>query len=736
MKQKNRILSWVLAVCLCMSLAAPAALAAEETGGQPSEEAEIQQTPELEIEERSLDLGEYVVQHDNTAGEPFSVTLKNTGSVAVEVSLPNGSRTQSTDMGGHQISIWSTHMDAQEATAAVEPGASLTLFGSCRIDVEDALDLDSYGEFSVEWTISLNVAAAGGEAVQMDFPVTLTYELVPLYGISPAVIDLGEIPLGESNDYWYQAEAPATLFSNSEVGIRSSGTSGAVFERDGENPHPGIAFDPRIYEQGGDGSFVIYGEGELPVRGFGRFFRSSESSMGEEPPYGEYTVSGTYTYGIYDYAAGGYSFDDVTIPVVFTYTIVPTEESTDPEEPVEPEEGKKYDLSISTTSLDFGTLALGYDSVPSRTITVTNTGTERLYVSHGILHAGPYTVEENPESNYLDPGASKTYTVTPIENIGYAGNYDDELAIDYHGVELIVSLSLTVEGDAAMSLSPNSMDFGTAADGYDQPAAKTVTVTNTGDTELTLRQPTAEDYEIGDLSRTTLSAGQTATFTVRPKAGLEAGSHSETVSLRAGEAGSVSLRLSFTVMAEDEAEPFTDVSESSWFYDAVVYAFEHELMNGTSDTLFAPNATLTRGMMVTVLWRIDGESAAAAAADFSDVAADSWYADAVAWASEEGIVTGTTETTFAPDANITREQLATMLYRYADYKGYDLTGGGSLDGFTDRGSVSSYAEEAVAWAVSEELMSGVDSVTLSPKGSATRAQTATILMRFLENMAK
>ncbi len=184
-------------------------------------------------------------------------------------------------------------------------------------------------------------------------------------------------------------------------------------------------------------------------------------------------------------------------------------------------------------------------------------------------------------------------------------------------------------------------------------------------------------------------------------------------------------------------EPFTDVSEENWFYDAVVYAYTNSLMNGTSDTLFAPNATLTRGMMVTVLWRIDGESAAAAAADFTDVAADSWYADAVAWASQEGIVTGTSETTFAPNANITREQLATMLYRYAVYKGMETaTLEENLTGFTDAGDVSGYAVQAMNWAVGAELVGGMDGSTLQPKGSATRAQTATILMRFLENMAK
>ena len=184
-------------------------------------------------------------------------------------------------------------------------------------------------------------------------------------------------------------------------------------------------------------------------------------------------------------------------------------------------------------------------------------------------------------------------------------------------------------------------------------------------------------------------------------------------------------------------EPFTDVSEENWFYDAVVYAYENHLMNGTSDTLFSPNETLTRGMMVTLLHRLEGSPDVPNDYDipwFTDIT-EGWYLDAVRWASAEGIVTGTSETTFAPNDSITREQLATMLYRYADYKGYDVTAAGGLDAFRDAGSVASYAEDAVAWAVEKGLMSGVDSVTLEPKGSATRAQAAAILMRFLENTA-
>ena len=180
--------------------------------------------------------------------------------------------------------------------------------------------------------------------------------------------------------------------------------------------------------------------------------------------------------------------------------------------------------------------------------------------------------------------------------------------------------------------------------------------------------------------------------------------------------------------------PFTDVTEANWYYDEVYYVWANGLMQGTSATTFGPNVDTTRAMVVTILWRLEGEPASGYDMDYSDVAGGAWYAGAVRWATEHGIVNGS-EGQFYPGGIVTREQLAAMLYRYAQYKGYDLTAGGDLSGFADADAVSGWAETSLAWAVGQGLLQGSDS-QVDPQGSAIRAQTAAILMRFRENVVR
>lgn len=179
--------------------------------------------------------------------------------------------------------------------------------------------------------------------------------------------------------------------------------------------------------------------------------------------------------------------------------------------------------------------------------------------------------------------------------------------------------------------------------------------------------------------------------------------------------------------------PFTDVSTSDWFYSDVMFVYENGLFSGTDSRSFSPNASMTRAMLVTVLYRLEGEPAGTGSSSFSDVRSGSYYEKAVAWAAANGIVTGTGSTSFSPDAKVTREQLAAILYRYAQYKKLDTDAGTKLDSFSDAGNVSGYASEALSWAVSEGLINGA-SGRLMPKGDATRAQVAAILHRFVENV--
>ena len=232
--------------------------------------------------------------------------------------------------------------------------------------------------------------------------------------------------------------------------------------------------------------------------------------------------------------------------------------------------------------------------------------------------------------------------------------------------------------------------------------------------------------------------GKSVTFTFKPDTGYKV----KDVKVNGKSVGAVKTYTidKLTVSTRIEVEfadgklPFTDVHETDWFYNDVLFVYEEGLFAGTSDTTFSPNAAMTRAMLVTVLYRLEGEPAVSGRSGFSDVTFNSYYEDAVTWAADNGIVNGTSITTFSPNANVTREQMAAILYRYAQYKKYNTAASSSLNGFTDQASVSGYATASLEWAVAEKLVNG-SAGKLMPTGNATRAQVAAILHRFVENVA-
>lgn len=200
-------------------------------------------------------------------------------------------------------------------------------------------------------------------------------------------------------------------------------------------------------------------------------------------------------------------------------------------------------------------------------------------------------------------------------------------------------------------------------------------------------------------------------------------------------ASAVTVEATFAEEGTVSELPFEDVKVEQWFYEAVKYVYDNEMMNGVSATEFAPDASLTRGTIARVLFNLEG-AASGAAATFDDVPADAWFADAVNWAAANDIVTGYGDGTFGPDNNITREQMATILYRYAQFKGYDVSAKGDLSAFTDGADVSEWAKDALSWCVGVKLINGRDNGTVDALGTATRAEIAQIFMNFCENIAK
>ena len=267
------------------------------------------------------------------------------------------------------------------------------------------------------------------------------------------------------------------------------------------------------------------------------------------------------------------------------------------------------------------------------------------------------------------------------------------------------SYAITVEqpDHGTVTVTPNRATQGT-----------TVTITATPDQGYQVNAVTVTD-RFGDAVRVTENSDGTYTFTM-PN-------------------GQVTITATFVETEAPVGEPFLDVNEGDWFYDAVAYAYENGLMDGVGGNRFAPNSATTRAQLVTILYRLEGEPAVSGDLPFTDVEAGTWYTNAVGWAAQNGIVNGVGDDTFAPGNDLTREQLVTILYRYAESKGYDVSASADLTGYPDGEEIQAYAREAMAWAVAENIIQGMEDDTLKPAGNASRAQIATILMRFCEGVA-
>ena len=267
------------------------------------------------------------------------------------------------------------------------------------------------------------------------------------------------------------------------------------------------------------------------------------------------------------------------------------------------------------------------------------------------------------------------------------------------------SYAITVEqpDHGTVTVTPNRATQGT-----------TVTITATPDQGYQVNAVTVTD-RFGDAVQVTENADGTYTFTM-PN-------------------GQVTITATFLETEAPVGEPFLDVNEGDWFYDAVAYAYENGLMDGVGGNRFAPNSATTRAQLVTILYRLEGQPAVSGDLPFTDVEAGTWYTNAVGWAAQNGIVNGIGDDTFAPGNDLTREQLVTILYRYAESKGYDVSASADLAGYPDGEEIQAYAREAMAWAVAENIIRGMEDDTLKPAGNASRAQIATILMRFCEGVA-
>ena len=306
--------------------------------------------------------------------------------------------------------------------------------------------------------------------------------------------------------------------------------------------------------------------------------------------------------------------------------------------------------------------------------------------------------------------------------VGWKSSVDGKTYQPGDKVDISGNVTFTAQWTYIPPANPNYRidipDFENGTVTADPAAAKAgakVTLTATPDEGYAVGTITVTD-RFGDAVKVTENADGTYTFTM-PN-------------------GQVTVTATFVETEEPVAEPFIDVAEGDWFYDAVVYAYQNELMDGVGGNRFAPNSETTRAQLVTILYRLEGEPAVSGDLPFTDVEAGIWYTDAILWAAENNIVNGVSDTEFAPGDDLTRQQLVTILYRYAEAKGYDVSASADLSGYPDADQVQDYAQPAMAWAVAENIIQGMEDGTLKPAGNASRAQIATILMRFCEDVAQ
>ena len=380
---------------------------------------------------------------------------------------------------------------------------------------------------------------------------------------------------------------------------------------------------------------------------------------------------------------------------------------------------KTYSLSVDPSTLNFGSITEGEERPAAQTVTVKNTGNQRVTLVQPTATNFEITTSDNLT---LNAGESVTLTIQPKANLP-RGSYSEQITITGdNNVSATLTATFTVKeppytGKYSYELSTSVGDHGSLTVDRYATEGDEVTITVTPD----------EAYKLDDLVVTaggkevTLTAGGDGTFSFTMP--------------------SADVKISAT-FAEDPdwtepEEPATDVSDifldiapNAWYKDAVQYAYDSGLMTGVSANEFAPEATTTRAMIVSMLARLEGVESAESAG-FTDVAADDWYATDVNWAAASGITSGTGDGNFSPNTAITREQLAAILMNYAQYKGQDVSARATLDTYNDATAISSWANDVMSWAVAEGLISGVTSDELQPQGNATRAQVAAIFERFL-----
>ena len=394
-------------------------------------------------------------------------------------------------------------------------------------------------------------------------------------------------------------------------------------------------------------------------------------------------------------------------------------------------------VNVKVTSADLTNNAITFTATPVATVSVNNTAqTTTVPVSNSYLNGKEITVKLPLPSGF---------TPVQIKHTSSDGSVEYFLSTQKRGAK-----TFTIEdGCAVFTITKFSTFEVSGTQTYVEPSSG-----GPGSSGGSISAPTTYAVNVNAATngavaadKKTASKGTTVTVTASPSKGyvvdavkvVDKDGKDVAVTEKDGKYVFTMPASAVTVTGSFKAEtpapvalPFTDVKSGNWFYDAVKYAYEQGLMTGTSATTFAPNGTMNRAMIVTVLYRLEKSPAVTGASKFTDVPAGQWYSDAVAWAAANKIVNGYDETTFGPMNAVTREQMAAILFRYEQVKGLEnVTLEENLNRFPDQNKISAYAIPALQWAVGQKIINGNADGTLDPTGTATRAQVAQIFTNLL-----
>lgn len=400
---------------------------------------------------------------------------------------------------------------------------------------------------------------------------------------------------------------------------------------------------------------------------------------------------------------------------------------------------KGYSITVDPASKDLGKLKEGYTEKEATekevTVTIQNKGASSVQM-YGVKGNDHFTVTAvGNDYVTLKSGEKTSYKIVPKQNLT-VGTYTDTITFQTReNTTVAFKATVVIEKKLApLTVEPETLDFGVVEEGYAALAQKTVTVKNNTEYAIRLDQPASYSFEISLLTQVSLPAGGSTTFSIRPRTGLPANLYNGVVELY-GSGESAKLNVQFAVTKPAGPTSFSDVAAGSTFAADIAYVSQKGLMSGVGEGRFNPQAPVTRGQLVTILYRLEGQPAVSGAG-FPDVAAGSYCEKAVKWAAANGITAGGKDGLFRPGDSITREQLATFLFRYNNYKGYVTTQRADLGKFSDGAAAASYAREALSWANASSLVNGTSDGRLNPSGGATRGQAAAILHRFCVSIGK